>query len=184
MEDKLTRASFRPPEMTTCPRPQGLALPSVRAGAAGGRFSGTHSTGQVPSVPLMAGLDPPCFHRKAPTLEKPSPHQARVRRELRASARPTRQCCAGPASDPKLAELALSLRASLSDFKQHPQLSLKTLALSLPLCSRLAEPRSQGAVASCLVKRQPGAGWAGSQGALPRQGPWWAVPAPLSPAEG
>ena len=37
-----------------------------------------------------------------------------------------------------------------------PQLSSKTLALSFPLCSRLAEPRSPDAVASCLVSVSPG----------------------------
>jgi len=93
-----------------------------------GHFSGTCSAGQAPSVPLMSQARPtPCFPRKAPPLEKPSPHQARVRSGLWPLCADTSELVLA-----WLAGLALSLHVSLSDFKQHPPAFLENPGPVLP----------------------------------------------------
>lgn len=54
-----------------------------------------------------------------------------------------------------------------------PQLSSKTLALSFPLCSRLAEPRSPGCCCQLSRQCQPRASWTPATGRCPppAQGP-------------
>ena len=146
--------------MTTCPQPQGLALPSVRAGAAWALLrdplcrAGSLGTTDEP------GQAHPLLPQEGPHPGEAQPASGQGQEGAVGLCTPTRQCCAGPASDQSLQSSLCLCMLHSRILSSTPQLSLKTLALSPPLCSRLAEPRSPGCCRQLSHQRQPRAGWA------------------------